>query len=241
MELNDEANYFTHFLTNEDELFSSWLFVFDYYMSENTSSCKRTMMMGIDLVRNVYKISLYATKNHDAAISVAILTTIYYTEFIEKIEKTNHLMSNTINIDIDPGIIYKDVANFIYSKTINNIHKNYIKSPCNEPSVRLELYISIHNLLIDYKMGLTNTLSIKKIIEAKHSNNNLQCLFIFMQNIKIYKDNCDLHTYSIALSHKMRNKYMVPSDAHKRVRHHLFPVFLNVMSPLQISRWLTKR
>ena len=241
MELNDETNYFPHFLTTEDELFSSWLFVFDYYISDNTSQCKKTVMMGVDLVRNVYKMCLYATRNPDAAISVAILSTIYYTEFTDKIEKTHHLMANTITVDIDPGIIYKDVVNFIYSKTINNIHNRYIKPPFNEVPVRLELYISIHNLLIDLEMGLTQSWCIKKIVEAKHSNNNLQCLFIFMQSIKIYKYSYDIHTYTMVLSLMMRNINMLPSDAHKRVRHHMFPVFLNVMSPLQISRWLTKR
>lgn len=196
--------------TNNKDIIDKYTFlIMEYIHLVNSSDIINSMekgydvfLIGLNALIHIYKISLYATKNVDAAGSYTQKGVYCYLEYIEQMHKTNYVQ-NIYNID---------AISFMYNKTIVEIYGPQTSSEST----------SISNVLSLNETQTSNC----DIVEGQHALltqlEKITYTLLWLNNPDISYEN------RIDICYKFLQKYMnILNNLEKTVPEHNIIIFID--------------
>lgn len=200
--LSIEENYLKDIIYDKSSIVKQYFTIIHHYIEhclDNTNNKNSSIFYtGLNMTTNIFRLMLYYTKNLELTMYHTRNGIYYYVEYISQITDTDD--------NIFFNLTVKDAIMYVYTRTLFDINKLYIKKSSVElfDLSFLNDYLSViclisNSLLINiqkYKQILKNTIDyLKEKIDEDNTLTSLEIsIFNFKSNFKSY-DDTDLISY----------------------------------------------
>ena len=185
--LNIEENYLKDLLYDKSSVLKQYFLIMQHYIEhclDNTNNKNYSIFYtGLNMTTNIFRLMLYYTKNLELTMYHTRNGIYYYVEYISQITDTED--------NIFFNLTVKDAIMYVYTRTLFDINKKYLKDNNILELDFLNNYLIFINLISsilirdisDYKIKLKNIIDfLKKTIDE---DSTLQTLNSSINNFKI--------------------------------------------------------
>ena len=185
--LNIEENYLKDLLYDKSSVLKQYFLIMQHYIEhclDNTNNKNYSIFYtGLNMTTNIFRLMLYYTKNLELTMYHTRNGIYYYVEYISQITDTED--------NIFFNLTVKDAIMYVYTRTLFDINKTYLKDNNILELDFLNNYLIFINLISsilirdisDYKIKLKNIIDfLKKTIDE---DSTLQTLNSSINNFKI--------------------------------------------------------